>query len=74
MSTLYPSLSRTHRIAKAFIIATKYSFKSDYLVSAGTDSCLFSQGYQETKQGDRGQARFLKSQSIATFIADIHGR
>jgi hypothetical protein len=57
----------THRIAKACIIATKYGFKSDYLVStaADNDNCLFSQGYQENKQGNRGQ--------MATYVLNMFG-
>ena len=51
----------THRISKGCIIATKYGFKSDYLVStaADNDNCLFRQGYQDGRAGMVGSKALL---------------
>eukprot|EP00277_Geminigera_cryophila_P003202 CAMPEP_0179420886 /NCGR_PEP_ID=MMETSP0799-20121207/9436_1 /TAXON_ID=46947 /ORGANISM="Geminigera cryophila, Strain CCMP2564" /LENGTH=280 /DNA_ID=CAMNT_0021194585 /DNA_START=26 /DNA_END=865 /DNA_ORIENTATION=+ len=43
-------------LARAMIIAVKYSLKSDLLMVHGQlDDCLFNAGYAATKQGERGQ-------------------
>ena len=42
-------------VAKAFIIAFKYAFKSDLLTSRTEDICLHTEKYEQTKQRDRGQ-------------------
>lgn len=50
-------------IAKALIIATKYGFKSDLLVNRGIPESMYSKGYADTQQRDKGQ--------MATYIFNL---
>jgi hypothetical protein len=66
----------THRISKGCIIATKYGFKSDYLVStaADNDNCLFRQGYQDGRAGMVGQQDVVVGVWEQAFAWDVFAR